>query len=770
MNIVNVGMRAIILIAVTAGFGIQKVNAEDASEKTANGQIYNPFAGLYQNWEGRQTSQEKWQLRLAEYQKLLCEDSPKSNPAEISSFMTYFYDGNVSKLNPDKVESKPLSDPWAEAERITRLYRAGRNQDATNALRQLLRQLPESYLFRVEFICFARNCWKKETPQYKNYNQRLIEAIESAVFSGKWKGRICYEWFYSFLSHDNDCGSRYWGRLEAKLKPCADQIDPWFWEMVQGRAAIAWAWESRGGGWGYTVSQDGWKGFAENLESAKNHFNAALKLQPTRVSPYIQLITVEMGRSNGRAMIEAFKELIRRDPENTAGYSNILWGLLPRWGGSFELIRQLAIEAMDCSRRDIIVPELGYQCLVQIAWDYPGIGWQNVYRDPEIRRRSDRLFAEFELKSKDTWQRNNFLFYRFCREMAELRYDDAAKTLEAYGGVEKFAKSGRWHRNIFWGAALGTPWYDDLMLRLKLFTGKFAAPLRETEQRLLANSEDAAAFQSLQNMIMDKALSIEEREFLIDFYARWRLNCSPQQFCGEGGKILSAFAVAGKTDRPEVALEMIKLGYRYEKYENYPGEFAFNIAEEGRNSQLLNILHASGDTLTRRDPELGYAPIHIASRKGNADMVKALLDLNIPVELKNRDGHTPLHIAATKKHEAVINLLLAYGADPNTGDNDGDVCLMYLPQVRAPIGIYKIFVDHPKIDLNIQNHNGETPLHFMARCGTPVSIVSLMVKRGTKLDLKDNRGKTPLDIAKDSGNQRLAAYLSSTGVKPEKSL
>lgn len=213
--------------------------------------------------------------------------------------------------------------------------------------------------------------------------------------------------------------------------------------MVQGRAAIAWAWESCGGGWANTVTEEGWKGFHKNLRAAREHFHAALKLHPERVNPYIQLISVEMGESNQEAMIDAFRKLVWYDPENSAGFSNILWGILPRWGGSHELIRQLAIEAMDCPRRELAIPAMGYQCLAEIAWDYPGIGWQNVYLNPEIRKRSNRLFDEYGKRAAGTSGWNNFLFHRFSREMAELRYDDAAATLKEYGGAKKFAKSGR---------------------------------------------------------------------------------------------------------------------------------------------------------------------------------------------------------------------------------------------------------------------------------------------------------------------------------------
>lgn len=728
-------------------------------------EVSNPFAGLYRDWKNRKSSAEERMERIDAYEQLFLEEFPESDHADIRAFFGYFYRGNLPRLKPEEVESTPFATLWAEAARITRLYRSSQFDAARKALSQLPRILPGSFLGRILLLQFCRGGWGSKAPEYERYNRRIVSEIEAAVFSGKWRGRCCYQWFYNYLSAESNCGSRYWGELEERMKPFGDKIDPWFREMVQGRAAIAWAWESRGGGWGYTVTKEGWKGFHENLKAAREHFYAALKLHPERVNPYIQLIPVEMGESNQKAMIEAFKKLVWFDPENRSGFSKILWGLLPRWCGSHELIRQLAVEAMDCPRRDLAVPAMGYQCLAEIAWDYPGIGWQNVYRDPEIRRRSDRLFDEYAKRAAGTDGWNNFLFHRFSREMAELRYDDAAATLKEYGGAEKFVRSGRWQRRCFFSEEIGTPWFDDQMLRLKLFTGKFAEPLRALELRLLAGQADAETFRKLEEIIREKSLSVEEREFLIDFYARWRLNRSPQEYCGGRGRILSAFAVAGKVDRPQVAMEMIRLGYRFQAHENYPGEFAYNIVQDGKNSRLLQVLHDAGDPLTRPDPEYGYAPLHVAARFGNAEMVETLLKLGVPIEQKNRNGHTALHLAATRKKEKAIRVLLQHGADPNLGDNDGDVCLMYLPQVRAPLSVYRIFTEHPGIDLNRQNNGGETALHFMARSGTPVSIVRHLLERGAKPDLRNHGGRTVLDEAERNNHRELAAYLTSVGAK-----
>ncbi|MBQ7394449.1 MAG: ankyrin repeat domain-containing protein, partial [Lentisphaeria bacterium] len=241
--------------------------------------------------------------------------------------------------------------------------------------------------------------------------------------------------------------------------------------------------------------------------------------------------------------------------------------------------------------------------------------------------------------------------------------------------------------------------------------------------------------------------------------------CSPEEFLGENGKYKSAYVVAGQYNRSDVAAEMVKLGYNISANENFPGESVYNIASEGENIEGLKKLHASGAKLTLPSPKTGHTPIHVAARHGNAEMVKALLDLGVPVELKDRNGHTALHIAATKKYNSVIEVLFAAGADPNMGDNEDDFCLIYLPQVRAPYSIWKLFIDHPQINVNRQNHAGVSSLHYMAKWNTPTDIFELMFSKGANINIRDNSGRTPLDMAEAGGHTELVSYLISKGAK-----
>ena len=80
-------------------------------EETVRARPANPFAGLYRNWENRRTSSEEAERRVADYEKLLCEDSPQSDPAKIRSFIAYFYRGNLPELKPEEVETEPFKEP-----------------------------------------------------------------------------------------------------------------------------------------------------------------------------------------------------------------------------------------------------------------------------------------------------------------------------------------------------------------------------------------------------------------------------------------------------------------------------------------------------------------------------------------------------------------------------------------------------------------------------------------------------------------------------------
>ena len=233
------------------------------------GQV-NPFSGIFGEECFRNATEYK-QSVVAQYEKLLCEDSPESNPATIRAFVDFFYRG---KPIPDTQAADAAGDHWDTLVNLLRL------KDQEAPLKELLASGKGTSLFRIQTREMLITLYWEGSKQRKALEQEQLKAIEAAVLEGRWKGRIGYQWYYNYLKAYTSVGRRYWGELETRLRPKAAEIDPWFWEMVQGQAGIFWAWSDRGGGWASSVSEEGWDGFDKRLKSARQHFHKALEIHP----------------------------------------------------------------------------------------------------------------------------------------------------------------------------------------------------------------------------------------------------------------------------------------------------------------------------------------------------------------------------------------------------------------------------------------------------------------------------------------------------------
>ena len=137
----------------------------------------------------------------------------------------------------------------------------------------------------------------------------------------------------------------------------------------------------------------------------------------------------------------------------------------------------------------------------------------------------------------------------------------------------------------------------------------------------------------------------------------------------------------------------------------------------GRHFQLAEILHRNGSSVNSRGFQ-GNSPLHFAAREEDLEMVQAILDCGVDVNVQNQYGSTPLAYATIGrfKDSRVIRLLLDHGTDPNS-----------------------------------PRRGGITPLHEASQNGT-IEIVRLLVEHGASVEVKDKRGRTPLEVA--SGEKR----------------
>jgi len=155
-----------------------------------------------------------------------------------------------------------------------------------------------------------------------------------------------------------------------------------------------------------------------------------------------------------------------------------------------------------------------------------------------------------------------------------------------------------------------------------------------------------------------------------------------------------------------------------------------------------------------------------AGAKVDARLTAAALQRNhTPGEALLGAGTTPLMRAARNGDAAVMQVLVAAGADASLAQPNGTTVLMLACGVGRGLGVFAKDVGSEAdllqgarvvlgrgVDVNAANAAGMTALHYAAQAGLD-SVVRELARRGARLDAKDKQGRTPVDVALGVGNR-----------------
>ena len=139
----------------------------------------------------------------------------------------------------------------------------------------------------------------------------------------------------------------------------------------------------------------------------------------------------------------------------------------------------------------------------------------------------------------------------------------------------------------------------------------------------------------------------------------------------------------------------------------------------------------------------------------------AVIDTISPRMNSGTDGHTPLHVAALKGQAEVARQLLAAGADQTIAD----AYMLSLPVHKAAsfghTEVMKVLVADrrfPQIADAQGPFNGYTPLHDAVWHGY-LETARVLVEAGVRTDIRGWDGRTPADLAQDSGYTDIVSLL-----------
>ncbi|XP_061117599.1 ankyrin repeat domain-containing protein 31-like isoform X1 [Conger conger] len=109
---------------------------------------------------------------------------------------------------------------------------------------------------------------------------------------------------------------------------------------------------------------------------------------------------------------------------------------------------------------------------------------------------------------------------------------------------------------------------------------------------------------------------------------------------------------------------ILKLPVRNINKRNSRGESVLHVASKKGDLALVRALIEAGINVNQAD-YAGWTALHEASAQGHSAVVQELLQSGADVNSRGLEGLTPLHDAVTSNHYETVKLLIQYGSNPN---------------------------------------------------------------------------------------------------------
>jgi hypothetical protein len=208
--------------------------------------------------------------------------------------------------------------------------------------------------------------------------------------------------------------------------------EPWVRQVLAGNLCINLAWEARGGGWAYKVTQEGWEGFRKNMATARKHLLKACELSPDAPEGPSAMIPLAMADPAGPDDTPRywFDRAVAAQFNYIPAYSSLLWSLRPRWGGSHDAMYKFGLECAATQRYDTNVPRQLFEALRGIADDYQN-DWGEVLSNESIYQQVQQMLDGYLRTGQD---RKGILSTKLGLAVLGSRWEDAATLLPQLSG------------------------------------------------------------------------------------------------------------------------------------------------------------------------------------------------------------------------------------------------------------------------------------------------------------------------------------------------
>jgi ankyrin repeat protein len=174
------------------------------------------------------------------------------------------------------------------------------------------------------------------------------------------------------------------------------------------------------------------------------------------------------------------------------------------------------------------------------------------------------------------------------------------------------------------------------------------------------------------------------------------------------------------------------------------------------------LLAAGASPNMARNENVKFAPLHVAARSGQSDIIKLLLKYGALVDVRDRqNGETPWLSAVSNGNGVVADILRLNGADVTVADKFGRNVLYHAAKSGASdILVAALKSPEFKDKVNTPDSMGNLPLNAAVN-SYGAECVRIMLQAGANPLLVDAQGWTSLHYAARTSNERIFDLLNA---------
>uniref|UniRef100_A0A3Q3QFM3 E3 ubiquitin-protein ligase MIB2 n=1 Tax=Monopterus albus TaxID=43700 RepID=A0A3Q3QFM3_MONAL len=191
------------------------------------------------------------------------------------------------------------------------------------------------------------------------------------------------------------------------------------------------------------------------------------------------------------------------------------------------------------------------------------------------------------------------------------------------------------------------------------------------------------------------------------------------------------------------------------------GKTALQVAAHQGHMEVVKALLQANSSIEVKDED-GDTALHYTAFGNQAEIARLLLSKGANVNLLNNSICTALHIAVNKGFTDVVKVLTEHSADVNLQDSYGDTPL-HDAIAKDFRSIIEILVVVPNIDFTHQNHRGFNLLHHAALKGNKLATEKILARARQLVDVKKDDGFSALHLAALNNHRDVAEILIKEG-------